>query len=287
MIKEVTTFIATKANLTRDTNLFAGHRPQGVTDACDVVIESASGSVFPEIPERADPVFQVLSRAKTYMTARARAWAIYNAIYGDWTLGSAGWTLPKVLSDDSISPCDATDDWTGTFLSIDAADYKEGTGSLKDTIAGPVIDTYYNTYYNPDGSWDWSTRRYILFWLKCDRANTAFTYVWFQVYDTSGNNRTWNLAFSAGEWTAFKLLLSIGDSQSAIPPDLSLIDQIRVHFKTADITPFYKKIDYIRVITDEYEIMVLEPLATPQWIGQDEKGRYEFSTNYIFKIKRL
>jgi len=138
VIKEVTEFIETKAGLTRDTDLFAGHRPQGVADACDVVIESAGGSVFPELPERADVVFQVLSRAVTYMTARDRAWAIYDAIYRDWTYGSAGWSI------------------------------------------GPIL---------PGG--------------------------------------------------------------------------------------------------DEYEIMVLEPLATPQWIGQDEKSRYEFSTNYLMKIKKL
>ena len=128
---------ALAAGLTRDTDLFAGHRPQNIADDCDVVLESAGGSVFPELPERADVVFQVLSRAVTYMTARARAWTIYNAIYRDWTYGSAGWILPIVI------------------------------------------------------------------------------------------------------------------------------------------------------VGEEYEAMVIEPLASPQYIGQDEKGRYEFSTNYIFKIKKL
>ena len=93
MIKEVATFIAAKATLTIGTDLFEGHRPQGTIDACDVILESAGGTVFPELPERADIIFQVLSRAKTYFTARARAWAIYDAIYRDWTLGSAGWAL--------------------------------------------------------------------------------------------------------------------------------------------------------------------------------------------------
>lgn len=104
MLKEITTFIATKATLTIDTNIFAGHRPQGVADACDVVLETAGGMVFFNWAKRADPVIQVLSRAKTYFTARARAWAIYNAIYREHTaadaLGnvypSAGWTLPVV-----------------------------------------------------------------------------------------------------------------------------------------------------------------------------------------------
>jgi len=37
----------------------------------------------------------------------------------------------------------------------------------------------------------------------------------------------------------------------------------------------------------DYEAMVIEALADPQYIGQDDKRRYEFSTNYIFRIKNL
>ena len=138
MIKEVTQFIATKAGLTVDTNIFAGHRPQDAADASDVILESAGGSVYFDLPERADITIQVLSRALTYMTARTRAWAIYDAIFRNWTSGSAGWTI------------------------------------------GPIAPS-----------------------------------------------------------------------------------------------------------TDTYEVMVIEPLAVPQWIGQDEKLRYEFSTNYLFKVKKL
>ena len=137
MIKEVAKFIANNAGLIIGTDLFEGHRPQSTIDACDVVLESSGGSVFPELPERADVVFQVLSRAKSYFTARARAWAIYDAIYRDWTYGAANFTLP------------------------------------------------------------------------------------------------------------------------------------------------------IETVGEEYEAMIIEPLATPQYIGQDEKLRYEFSANYVFKIKKL
>ena len=94
MLKEITTFIETRTGLTRDTDLFAGHRPEGTIDACDVVLESSGGTVFFDLPERADPVIQVLSRDATYFTARARAWVIYDAIFRDWTIGSAGWLLP-------------------------------------------------------------------------------------------------------------------------------------------------------------------------------------------------
>jgi hypothetical protein len=259
-----------------------------VADACDVVLESFGGSVFFDLPERADVMFQVLSRDTTYMTARARAWAIYDAIFGDWTYGSAGWMLPRVFSD-SISPCDAVTDWTASFggvLSIDTDDKKEGTGSLKDNIAAPVIDTWYETCYNPTGSWDWSAKKHILFWFKCDRPNTAFGESIFRIFDTLGNNRWWNLTFSAGEWTAFKFLLSTGDGEDT-SPDLALINRVYVRLQTADDTPFYKKIDHLKVGIEEYEAMIIEPLATPQYIGFDEKGRAEFSCNYIFKIKKL
>ena len=100
MIQEITTFIKNKTGgLVIDTNLFSGHRPLGVTDDCDVVLESGGGAVYFDLPERADPVIQVLSRALTYMTARARAWAIYNAIFANYVeTGSAGWTLPIVTA---------------------------------------------------------------------------------------------------------------------------------------------------------------------------------------------
>lgn len=97
MIKEVTDFIADKAGLTRDTDLFAGHRPKEAITNCDVVLETGGGSIFFDLPERADPVIQILSRGKTYFTARARAYVIYDAIFRSYPLGSAGWTIGPIL----------------------------------------------------------------------------------------------------------------------------------------------------------------------------------------------
>jgi len=37
--------------------------------------------------------------------------------------------------------------------------------------------------------------------------------------------------------------------------------------------------------TQNYEAMTIEALTDPQYIGQDDKDRYEFSTNYIFRIQ--
>ena len=96
MIKEVAKFIANQAGLTIGTDLFEGHRPQGTIDACDVILETAGGTTFFDLPERADPVFQVISRDTTYFTARARAYVIYDAIYRNHIYGSAGWILPVI-----------------------------------------------------------------------------------------------------------------------------------------------------------------------------------------------
>ena len=42
----------------------------------------------------------------------------------------------------------------------------------------------------------------------------------------------------------------------------------------------------IVVVGKEYEALTIDAIADPQYIGQDEKGRFEFSTNYIFKIRK-
>jgi len=117
---------------------------------------------------------------------------------------------PSSISE-SISTCDAITGWTGTDREIDTTDKMEGTGSLVDTVATPVETTVYQTIYNPTGTWDWSGKKHLLLWLKCNRASTAFTWERVQVYDSSANSRWWNLTFSAGEWTAFKFLLTTGD----------------------------------------------------------------------------
>lgn len=39
--------------------------------------------------------------------------------------------------------------------------------------------------------------------------------------------------------------------------------------------------------TQDYKAMTITPLADPQWIGQDEKKRFEFSCNYIWRIQNL
>ncbi len=36
----------------------------------------------------------------------------------------------------------------------------------------------------------------------------------------------------------------------------------------------------------DYLIMTIDAITTPQYLGQDEEGRYEFSVNFIFRIEQ-
>ena len=168
----------------------------------------------------------------------------------------------------SINTCDAPTDWTGTALTNDTDDKMEGTGSLVDTVATPVATTVYNTIYNPTGTWDWSAEKHILFWLKCDRANTTFTNASLFIVEGS-NNRYWNLTFSAGTWTAFKFLLSTGDGESGTPPDMTSINFIQLKFTAADTTTFYKKIDDVRF--GESTLFIFTP-QTATHAGEEKYG---------------
>ena len=124
--------------------------------------------------------------------------------------------------------------------------------------------------------------------------------------DTLENWRYWNLTFSAGEWMAVKKLLSTGDSESVVPPDLALIDLDQIRFQAKDTTPFYKKIDDVRVTAkpslintavgwvfggDDYvDLGIKESLAFldsdpwsfshwMNWAGQDDKENVFYAGN--------
>ena len=93
MIKEITTFIASKTSFAVGTTLLAGHRTIDAPDRCNVIIESGGGELFFNLPDRVDKVIQITSRANTYMEALADAEEIYYAIHG-----TAGWTMSAVAS---------------------------------------------------------------------------------------------------------------------------------------------------------------------------------------------
>jgi len=152
----------------------------------------------------------------------------------------------KVWGDYStINLAESLDGWTGTSLSLDSASPQEGTYSIKDTVASPTADTSYITTYNPSGTWDLSEEGLnIDFWLKSDRASTAFTSARLYLYDGSGNYRYHDLTFSADTW-ANSVKLAAGGTASGTPPTMSTIDKLTIEFVAADTTAFAKNIDWI------------------------------------------
>jgi len=166
-----------------------------------------------------------------------------NIVYDQSGKDNNGTLYPTPLE---ISLCESYTNWTGTSLALDT-DRVEGSYAVKDTVATPAAGTNYTTAYNPAGSWNISAKKHLIFWLKCDRPNTAFTSTRVYIYDTAGNWGYWNLTFSAGEWARHKKLLTAYDGQSVTAPDLTVIDRITWEFVAADTVAFYRLYDAVFV----------------------------------------
>lgn len=103
MLKEFCKFIQSKTSFVTGTTLQVGFRPESAPDRCNVVLESVGGEAFFDMPNRADPVFQIISRSErgklaSMWQARDDAWEIFNALTANLPglLKSSGWTLPVI-----------------------------------------------------------------------------------------------------------------------------------------------------------------------------------------------
>jgi len=93
MIQEIAKFIDLRTSFKVGVTLMVGRRKQNDPDRCAVVIESGGGIVYYDLPDRADMLIQVITRAVDQMDARDDAWEIYRALHG-----AAGWDLPVITS---------------------------------------------------------------------------------------------------------------------------------------------------------------------------------------------
>lgn len=93
MIKEITKYIGDNSSLVIGTNLFGGHRPPNAPNECVVILENAGGKPEYSIPDSVEKAIQILTRAATYFTARANAYALYAFLHG-----KSGITLPVITS---------------------------------------------------------------------------------------------------------------------------------------------------------------------------------------------
>ena len=140
-------------------------------------------------------------------------------------------------------------DWTVDGATTDAvdvdADEKEGTYCIKNTVSVVGIGEDAQLIFTPDDTQDWHDRAYLLFWMKCDRAQDAFTSARIKVEDSEGNSSYWDLTFAAATYTRFAKLLGTPDGNSGTACDLTDIVKIYLSFVAADTTAFYQSIDFI------------------------------------------
>jgi len=80
MIIEIAAFIATESGFVYGDTIQVAHRTPASPVRCSVVIESPGGTLDDDLPDRVNKMIQVISRATTYMDARADAWTIFNAL---------------------------------------------------------------------------------------------------------------------------------------------------------------------------------------------------------------
>lgn len=92
MIKEFGAFVANKAGLTVGRNLYVGWYPQDSSLECDVIQEYGGGPAF-DLPSHWEAAIQIVSRAGSYHSARARSYIIYSAI-----CRPTAWTIPALTS---------------------------------------------------------------------------------------------------------------------------------------------------------------------------------------------
>ncbi|MCK9598415.1 MAG: minor capsid protein [Candidatus Omnitrophota bacterium] len=91
MFKEICTLIADLTGFVIGDTLQVGHRLPNAPERCILVGESGAGGIEPQLPDYADVMIQVVSRAKNYFDARDDAYVVYRALHG-----TAGWNMPRL-----------------------------------------------------------------------------------------------------------------------------------------------------------------------------------------------
>jgi hypothetical protein len=99
VIKEFSTWLRDHVNsvspppdLVIGGNLQVGFRAVDAPVRCHTILDSGGPADF-DLPYKKDMMIQIATRAATFMTARADAWTIYDAIHG-----TAGWTIGPLVS---------------------------------------------------------------------------------------------------------------------------------------------------------------------------------------------
>lgn len=92
MFREICQFIKDRTGL-GDPYIQEGHRLTTAPPRCGLISEAGGGETFPDLPDEADVLIQVVTRGTSYFEAHDDAWVFYNALHGE-----AGWDLPIIDS---------------------------------------------------------------------------------------------------------------------------------------------------------------------------------------------
>lgn len=143
-------------------------------------------------------------------------------------------------------------DWTSSgataqTLTADATDEKEGTNCIKNNVTTVAGEQTCLCIFTIDDVQDWHDRAYLLFWVRCELAQSGFTSARVEVVDSSANRSYWNLTFAAGAWTRQAKLLGTPDGNSGTAADLTDVKKVQLSFVATDSTTFYQELDWIGI----------------------------------------
>lgn len=88
MIQEIAKLIENRTTWQIDVNLFIGHLPLKtkagleIPDRVLLLLENTPADTVPQLPDRADKPVQFWNRSKSYLIARADAFALYQLLQG-------------------------------------------------------------------------------------------------------------------------------------------------------------------------------------------------------------
>lgn len=91
MFREICEFIELHTTFIRGSTLQVGHEIQGAPDDCIIVQEVSPSGTDPYLKDRVDKMIQVISRAKTFLTAEAQAVEVFSFLHD-----AVAWNLPVI-----------------------------------------------------------------------------------------------------------------------------------------------------------------------------------------------
>jgi hypothetical protein len=303
MIKELAEWIAAQTGMVIGTNLIVGHTWPTHQNRCCLLKEHTGSALYPDLPDRADFMLQVLSRGDTYFNARDDAYTIYDAIYknrkGPVTLGTGGVELfPAGQFEDWNNANDvkgfSETNYDGGSFSRDNTNQRSGNYCGKISTGRTLLRPTNEAGYPYPSLTDGKKYRFSM-WTKSNKDN-AISYLCLQVvgeniylrpYSNLWKNNTgvgtpyyyFDCGFSS--YRQFFVDFDFNIDGSGLAKDVYFYLMIYVEGvgKSLWIDDFsFKELD-------TYVAMTCHATTTPQYLGEDDRKRHLFSTNYRFQIR--